>query len=57
MSTRQQMINSIHSMNKHYTWEWLNEQTNEILLTLSHPLDRNEFAYGLKQENLEENEQ
>ena len=54
MNTRQQMINSIHSMNKHYTWEWLNEQTDEILLVLSHPLDRSEYAYRLKQENSEE---
>lgn len=49
-NTRQEIINSIHSTNKFYEWEWLEAQSDEILLTLSHPLDRDEYAYRLKQE-------
>ena len=44
------MIDSIHSMNKVLTHSYLEEQTDEVLLNLCHPLDREEYAYRLKQE-------
>lgn len=50
MSSRSEIINSIHSMNKALTYSYLEEQTDDVLLNLVHPLDRNEYAYRLKKE-------
>lgn len=49
-NTRQNLINSIHSMNKVLTYSYLEEQTDSVLLNLVHPLYREEFAFALKQE-------
>jgi len=49
-NTRQSLINSIHSMNKVLTYSYLEEQTDEILLNIVHPLYREEFTFALKQE-------
>lgn len=48
MTTREKMIRHIHSINIALTVEWLNEQTNEILLANCHPIDRIQYTSDLK---------
>lgn len=48
MTTRERMINHIHSMNVALTVEWLEQQEDEILLANCHPTDREKYASDLK---------
>jgi hypothetical protein len=48
MTTREKMIQHIHSINKVLTVQWLNELSNEELLANCHPSDREQYASDLK---------
>lgn len=48
MTTRESMIQHIHGINKALTKEWLEQQTNDVLLANCHPFDREKYATELK---------
>lgn len=48
MTIQEKMIRHIHSINIALTIEWLNMQTNELLLANCHPIDRERYTLDLK---------
>jgi len=44
---KKQLINHVHSMNKQLTYAYLESLSNQLLINMSHPMDRHVWAKEL----------